>query len=80
MQTIYRPGQWYVIVLPGALVALPPDVSADALAQLWERMPGESGLAAAGSPQAFHFIGGSSAGWWSSGRAMRYSITYAVNQ
>lgn len=44
MQTIYRPGQWYVIVLPGALVALPPDVSADALAQLWERMPGERTL------------------------------------
>ena len=44
MQTIYRPGQWYVIVLPGALVALPPDVSADAVAQLWERMPGERTL------------------------------------
>jgi hypothetical protein len=40
-------------------------------------MPSESGLAAAGSPHAFHFIGGSS---WSSGRIMRYSITYAVNQ
>ena len=38
------------------------------------RTPSDSGLAWSGSPQAFHFIGGSkSAG-------MRYSITYAVNQ
>jgi hypothetical protein len=36
-------------------------------------MPSESGLAASGSPQASHFIGGSSDG-------MRYSITHAVNQ
>ena len=33
-----------------------------------DRIPSDSGLAAAGSPQAFHFIG------------MRYSITHAVNQ
>jgi hypothetical protein len=39
-------------------------------------MPSDSGLALAGSPQAFHFIGGRSA----SGCVMRYSITYAVNQ
>lgn len=38
MQTIYRPGQWYLIVLPGALVALPPEVSDDIVAQLWERL------------------------------------------
>ncbi|MCR2763859.1 FHA domain-containing protein [Microbacterium sp. zg.B48] len=38
MQTIYRPGQWYLIVLPGTLVALPPDVSGDVVARLWERM------------------------------------------
>ena len=38
MQTIYRPGRWYLIVLPGALVALPPEVSDDIVAQLWERM------------------------------------------
>ncbi|CAG7025303.1 hypothetical protein PICSAR141_04241 [Mycobacterium avium subsp. paratuberculosis] len=40
-----------------------------------DRMPSESGLAAAGSPQAFHFIGGSSR----FGCVMRYSITDAVN-
>jgi len=38
MQTIYRPGQWYLIVLPGALVALPPAVSADVVRRLWERL------------------------------------------
>ena len=45
MQTTYRPGQWYVIVLPGALVALPPDVSADVVTRLWERMPEQRTLA-----------------------------------
>ena len=45
MQTTYRPGQWYVIVLPGALVALPPDVSADIVSRLWERMPKQCTLA-----------------------------------
>src|SRR4051794_22781936 len=39
MQTTYRPGQWYVLVLPGAVVALPPDVSGEVMARLWERMP-----------------------------------------
>ncbi|MBO0981410.1 FHA domain-containing protein [Microbacterium sp. SD291] len=39
MQTTYRPGQWYLIVIPGALVALPPDVPGDVIAQLWERLP-----------------------------------------
>jgi len=45
MQTIYRPGQWYVIVMPGALVALPPDVPGDVVARLWERMPESKTLA-----------------------------------
>lgn len=45
MQTIYRPGQWYLIVIPGALVALPPDASGDTVAELWERLPQERSLA-----------------------------------
>ena len=45
MQTIYRPGQWYLIVMPGALVALPPDVPSDIVARLWERLPTEKTLA-----------------------------------
>ncbi len=45
MQTIYRPGQWYLMVIPGALVALPPDVPGDILAGLWERLPGAKTLA-----------------------------------
>jgi hypothetical protein len=45
MQTIYRPGQWYLIVIPGALVALPPDVPGDVVARLWERMPEQKTLA-----------------------------------
>lgn len=45
MQTIYRPGQWYLIVIPGALVALPPDVPSDIISRLWERLPAEKTLA-----------------------------------
>ncbi|MER7446526.1 FHA domain-containing protein [Microbacterium sp. NPDC097977] len=45
MQTIYRPGQWYLIVIPGALVALPPDVHNDLVSRLWERLPVEKTLA-----------------------------------
>ncbi|WP_047522456.1 FHA domain-containing protein [Microbacterium sp. ZOR0019] len=45
MQTIYRPGQWYLIVIPGALVALPPDVPGDVVARLWERLPEAKTLA-----------------------------------
>ena len=45
MQTIYRPGQWYLIVIPGALVALPPDVHNDLVSRLWERLPAEKTLA-----------------------------------
>ncbi|WP_439591907.1 FHA domain-containing protein [Microbacterium sp.] len=45
MQTTYRSGQWYVIVLPGALVALPPGTSSDVVMSLWERMPQHRTLA-----------------------------------
>lgn len=45
MQTIYRPGQWYLIVIPGALVALPPEVPGTTVSTLWERLPGERSLA-----------------------------------
>lgn len=45
MQTIYRPGQWYLIVIPGALVALPPDATGETVAALWERLPRERSLA-----------------------------------
>ena len=45
MQTIYRPGQWYLIVIPGALVALPPEVSGATVTALWERLPRERSLA-----------------------------------
>lgn len=45
MQTIYRPGQWYLIVIPGALVALPPDATGETVAALWDRLPRERSLA-----------------------------------
>ncbi|MFF3026011.1 FHA domain-containing protein [Microbacterium sp. NPDC057944] len=45
MQTIYRPGQWHLIVIPGALVALPPDAPAELVARLWDRLPAEKTLA-----------------------------------
>ncbi len=45
MQTIYRPGRWHLIVIPGALVALPSDIPGDVVARLWERLPGEKSLA-----------------------------------
>jgi len=45
MQTTYRPGHWYLIVIPGALVALPPDVPGDVVAGLWDRMPEQKTLA-----------------------------------
>ncbi|PRA82284.1 FHA domain-containing protein [Microbacterium sp. MYb66] len=45
MQTIYRPGQWYLIVIPGALVALPPDATGETVAELWDRLPRERSLA-----------------------------------
>ncbi|WP_309102971.1 FHA domain-containing protein [Microbacterium sp.] len=45
MQTIYRPGQWYLLVMPGALVALPPDVPGDIISGLWDRLPPAKTLA-----------------------------------
>lgn len=45
MQTIYRPGQWNLIVIPGALVALPPDAPAEVVSTLWERLPAHKTLA-----------------------------------
>lgn len=44
MQTIYRPGQWNLIVMPGALVALPSDVPGVVVARLWEQMPNATTL------------------------------------
>ncbi|MFT4158070.1 MAG: FHA domain-containing protein [Microbacterium sp.] len=45
MQTNYRPGQWFLIVIPGALVALPPDIPSDIVTRLWDRLPAEKTLA-----------------------------------
>jgi hypothetical protein len=45
MQTIYRPGTWYLIVIPGALVALPPDAPADVIDRLWAQLPAQKTLA-----------------------------------
>ncbi|HWS50594.1 MAG TPA: FHA domain-containing protein [Microbacterium sp.] len=45
MQTIYRPGQWYLLVMPGAIVALPPDVPGDIISGLWDRLPAAKTLA-----------------------------------
>lgn len=45
MQTIYRPGTWYLIVIPGALVALPPDAPADVIDRLWAELPAQKTLA-----------------------------------
>ncbi|WP_136040921.1 MULTISPECIES: FHA domain-containing protein [unclassified Microbacterium] len=58
MQTIYRPGQWFLIVIPGALVALPPDVPGDVVGRLWERMPEEKTLATVVDVLTTH-VGGS---------------------
>lgn len=45
MHTTYRPGPWYLIVLPGVLVALPPETPSDVVRTLWDRMPGQRSLA-----------------------------------
>ena len=45
MPTTYRPGRWHAIVRPGALVALPPDASADVVTRLWETTAGQPTLA-----------------------------------
>ncbi|MDQ0644056.1 FHA domain-containing protein [Microbacterium murale] len=46
MQTTYRPGDWYVLVAPGALIALSPDAPEDLVATLWERQQAGGDLAA----------------------------------
>ncbi|MCC2028742.1 FHA domain-containing protein [Microbacterium sp. YMB-B2] len=46
MQTAYRPGQWYTLVAPGALIALAPEAPAELVQRLWERQSGGSDLAA----------------------------------
>jgi len=46
MQTTYRPGKWYVLVAPGALVALSPDTPEELIASLWDRQREGSDLAA----------------------------------
>ncbi|CAH0123092.1 FHA domain-containing protein [Microbacterium sp. Bi121] len=46
MQTTYRPGQWNVLVTPGALIALSPDAPAELLTRLWERERTAGDLAA----------------------------------
>lgn len=46
MQTTYRAGQWYVLVAPGALIALSPDAPDDLIAALWERQQTGGDLAA----------------------------------
>ena len=45
MQTIYRPGQWSLVVIPGALVALAPDARAELVEALWARLRAERTLA-----------------------------------
>jgi hypothetical protein len=45
MQTTYRPGQWYLIVRPGVLVALPPDASVEIVTSVWEQTSGSASLA-----------------------------------
>lgn len=45
MHTTYRPGPWYLIALPGVLVALPPETPADVVRTLWDRMPDQRSLA-----------------------------------
>lgn len=46
MQTAYRPGQWYTLVAPGALIALAPEAPAELVQRLWERQSGGGDLAA----------------------------------
>ena len=46
MQTTYRPGQWYMLVAPGALIALSPDAPEELVALLWEREQPAGELAA----------------------------------
>ncbi|MCS3843478.1 FHA domain-containing protein [Microbacterium sp. AK031] len=46
MQTTYRPGDWYVLVAPGALIALSPDAPEQLIASLWQRQRSGGDLAA----------------------------------
>lgn len=46
MQTNYRPGQWYTLVVPGALIALSPEAPDDLVARIWERQQHSGDLAA----------------------------------
>lgn len=46
MQTTYRPGHWYVLVAPGALIALSPDAPETLVANMWERQQSGGDLAA----------------------------------
>lgn len=46
MQTTYRAGQWYMLVAPGALIALSPDAPDELVARLWEREQAAGDLAA----------------------------------
>ena len=46
MQTTYRPGDWYVLVAPGALIALSPDAPEKLIASLWQRQRRGGDLAA----------------------------------
>ncbi|MGL3149268.1 FHA domain-containing protein [Microbacterium sp. A82] len=46
MQTNYQAGQWYVLVAPGALIALSPDASTELVTRIWERQQDSIDLAA----------------------------------
>lgn len=50
MQTTYRTGQWYILVAPGALIALAPDAPDELVARLWEREQTSGDLAAVIDP------------------------------
>ncbi|MGO2518518.1 MAG: FHA domain-containing protein [Microbacterium sp.] len=46
MQTTYRAGNWYVLVSPGALIALSPEAPEELVMRLWERERTAGDLAA----------------------------------
>ncbi len=46
MLSNYRPGEWNLLVVPGALVALAPGTAESAVISLWERLRSEPTLAA----------------------------------
>lgn len=45
MQTTYRPGPWYLVVVPGTLVAVSSEVSSDVVTRLWDRVAERATLA-----------------------------------